>query len=250
MGPEFDDEETLRAMPRVEDHNVLPPLDWAASTTMGRRRDNQDAWGERGGRFIVADGVGGTSGGQVASATAVSEFLHLPADLEWTTAVERLNERVVAACRAQQLPDAATTLVACAARPGVMDVIHVGDSRAYLMCAGLLEQLTTDHSVGEHRLARGRPIDHPDGLGGNPSALLSFIGVDDDSLNVSIRTVAFPRHARLLLCSDGVHDQLPIGQIGDLLADGTVGAAANALTSAADEAGGRDNATALVIEQT
>jgi protein phosphatase len=250
MGLEFDDEETLRDIGRLGHLDAPPQLDWAASTTMGRRRDNQDAWGERGGRFIVADGVGGTSGGKIASATAVSEFLHLPAELGWTAAVERINDRVVAACRAQQLPEAATTLVACAVRPEATEVIHVGDSRAYLMRSGELEQLTTDHSVGEHRRAHGRPVDHPDELGRNPSALISFIGANGDALDVSIRIITFPKDARLLLCSDGIHDQIPVEKIKQLLGLGTVSAAANALTQAADDAGGRDNATAVVIEQT
>ena len=221
----------------------------AASTTQGQRRSNEDSWGTNHHRFVVADGVAHGLGGDFASAQAVAGFLSIRIDSDgWETALRRLDRLVALRATAHGLPRAATTIVGVEVAQGSVTVAHAGDSRAYLMRADQLQCLTADHSLATLRREQGRdPEDLADGLG-KPRALTGYLGTEVPLKAGSESSFTAMPGDRLLLCTDGVHEQLSFAEIQDHMRLAHRQAVVDSLTAAADAAGGRDNSTALLIE--
>lgn len=244
----FDGDSTLEAPVRSRSGRFYVEH-WAGRTTVGlRRADNQDCWGHGDDRlFVASDGIGSIPGGGLASRAAVAELLRIDPSPGWVPAIRELNGRVAASCRSAGFDGAGATLVALLLERRRAIVVNVGDSRLYRIRHGLLEQLTTDQTLAALRLAEGR---EPEGLDprGNPSALASYVGVSTESLQVEIGTATLAQSDRFLLCTDGVHDQLSGNLIRQILGAGSAVVAAEALVEAADSAGGRDNATAIVVD--
>lgn len=227
------------------------------------------------GVFLVADGMGGEAHGEVASRIAArivtsemartffAPLVAIPATVAVEEGTEPLRSdedlaaalvRAVIAANTQvrALADylnqpTGTTLTALAMRGTQAVVAHLGDSRAYLMHEGELRLLTEDHSL----LARMEALDHPllrdDSLFISRSILYRSLGQEDaappDVLDV-------PLHAgdRLMLCSDGLWDELSDDVIGRVVGEcPDPQTCANELVRLANEAGGNDNSTALVI---
>jgi serine/threonine protein phosphatase PrpC len=227
-------------------------------TDCGRRRArNEDAlllMPEQG-LFAVADGMGGYSGGQVASSLAV-ESLRLAFEgreavlsgaegtprraLEVASAIERVNEAVFSAARSKpELREMGTTLVALRFVPNKqrLYVGHVGDSRCYRLRNGELRQLTTDHAMRELGLTGPRAND-----------LFQAIGIDRDVAVDVVVDKPLPGDL-YLLCSDGLSKMLADEQIRDLLlAEDDTEAAVYGLIEQANDAGGKDNVTVVVAK--
>jgi len=220
------------------------------STTQGRRESNEDRWGASYPRFVVADGVAHGLGGDFASAQAVAGFLSIRIDSDgWQAALQRLDRLVALRATSHGLPRAATTLVGVEIAGQAMTVSHAGDSRAYLMRQdGTVRCLTTDHSLATLRIEQGRdPNDLSDGLG-KPRALTNYLGSDVPLNAGTTNSLAVETGDRLMLCTDGVHEQLSFDQIRTYMGLSDRQEAVDAITEAADAAGGRDNATALLVE--
>ncbi len=224
-------------------------LGWSARSSQGRVRSrNEDSWAEAHGCvFAVADGMGGAAGGQRASTLAVAGLLAADATAGWTSALGLLNDAVGRQCRAEGFPSAGSTLVAVIVDRGRCVTIHIGDSRIYRLRSGELCLLTSDHNLANLRRDEGMDPRAEDGRGG-PRALTSYLGNPVAGQRVDVATVSAEPADRLLLCTDGVHGQMTESTIGELLQSGDCQEAAGLLVAAADRAGGRDNATALVIE--
>ncbi|MEN8184878.1 MAG: Stp1/IreP family PP2C-type Ser/Thr phosphatase [Myxococcota bacterium] len=232
----------------------------AASTHVGRRRRiNEDRYALAPdlGLYLVADGMGGHTAGQVASELAADAALRAVRTLQDTPAslAEKLRYAVTSANReiyqtARQRPELAgmgTTLVSVLVSEGRAALGHVGDSRAYLVRAGRIRQLTDDHSVvGE--LLRRREIS-PDAAREHPHrhVLTRALGV---------RPMVEPDLAELspepedvfVLCSDGLTAHLEDDEIAarvDAEADPDV--CVESLVETANERGGEDNITVLVL---
>lgn len=231
------------------DRPPATPCFSAASTTQGQRRSNEDRWGANHHRFVVADGVAHGLGGDFASAQAVAGFLSIQIDSDgWQAALQRLDRLVAMRATAHGLPRAATTLVGVEVADGTVTVTHAGDSRAYLMRNDTLQCLTADHSLASLRREQGRdPEDLSDGLG-KPRALTGYLGTEVPLKTGGEATLATTAGDRLLLCTDGVHEQLSFAEIEDHMRLGKRQVVVDSLTAAADAAGGRDNSTALLIE--
>lgn len=219
-----------------------------------RRRQNEDALlllPERG-LLAVADGMGGYSGGQVASALAIDalreSFLKEDAlapaagkgprrALEVVSAMQRANEAVFTAARAQpELRDMGTTLVALRYLPNKQRIYvgHVGDSRCYRLRGGELRQLTTDHALKEIGL-----------VGPNENDLFKAIGIEDD---VAVDVIVDkPMLGDIyLFCSDGLTKMVAHERIRELLLEADGEAAVYGLIEQANDAGGKDNITVVV----
>jgi serine/threonine protein phosphatase PrpC len=215
--------------------------------------------------FAVADGMGGHAAGEVAARLAVDEaraalsgrnaqraveaYLQR-ADLasrrevfaQLRAAVERANERVRRdAAENEEHRGMGTTLdVVWLARDHAF-VAHAGDGRVYLARARAVLQITQDHTTAELMRSEGQPTT------GYRSGITNAVGLSD-AISVDMAFVDVTRGDRLLVCSDGVHSQIDgEGELAELLRAGDAKAAARGLIARA-AVGGRDNATAIVVE--
>ncbi len=229
--------------------------DQAFRTDTGRQRNaNEDSFFVRAPIFVVADGMGGAQAGEVASKTAADAF---DVDLPEGPPEQVLRETILAANRRiHELARAdasragmGTTLTAAIvdARGEEVAIGHVGDSRAYRLRAGELEQLTRDHSLVEEMRRKGQLTDaqaedHP-----QRSIITRALGPEPEVVP-DIHTVPAAPGDVFLICSDGLTTMLSEEQIAKLLAGASsMSAAVRALVDEANRAGGRDNITALAF---
>ncbi|MDP8949618.1 MAG: protein phosphatase 2C domain-containing protein, partial [Actinomycetota bacterium] len=191
------------------------------------RRNNEDALligeGKDETLFAVADGIGGFEAGEVASSIAVQALKELEPGAPFEAAIQEANRRILTIGRGdEKLSGMGTTIVAVRfggtqERP-VAEIAHVGDSRAYLLRGGDLKPLTEDHSlvaelVRSGELTRDQAAEHP-----QKNLITRALGAEDE---VDVDTAVLPVEAgdRIVLCSDGLSDMVPEGQISEILAD-------------------------------
>lgn len=239
---------------------MSPHLEVGACSHEGLvRPSNQDAHLANRSLVAVADGMGGHSGGEVASRIVVEELdsivaLAAPAEGQdlLTGALVRAHSRIKEyGVRNPADLRAGTTVVAAlltlrADGPGWL-VANVGDSRAYLLRDGQLLQVTTDHSVVTALVEAGLiSVDeaemHPERHVLTRAMSASEAGEPD------FFDLPGAYGTRLLLCSDGVSGLVPVEVVGKLLASGSPQQAAERLVAAALAAGGTDNSTAVVAD--
>lgn len=224
------------------------------------RADNEDAFECSERVWVVADGLGGHPGGEVASAVAAAAALHhlrtIPDPISAGDAGAALAGAVVAAHdavraqgREQRLYRAmGTTLVAAVvAADGSVQIGSVGDSRAYFLTGERLRQLTRDDNVAEEMLAAGE-IDADEARTHRGQFMLTKALIADDEQNYAPQLASVDGPGRLLLCSDGLNAELTDAEIAGLLSEGDLEAAADALVEAALDAGGSDNVTVVLID--
>lgn len=230
---------------------------WATRTDVGRVRDhNEDSvWPTTDGStaemlaVAVADGMGGHAGGEVASATALDTAMAVSG--EPTMRVLAANLAVVDAARQRpRLTGMGTTLTLALLDPdGDLDIGHVGDSRAYLLRDGTLQQLTRDHSYVADLIAAGKLT--PEEAESHPyrSVLTRAVGLDS-TVEVDSYGLLLQFGDRILLCSDGLTSMVSDGPLSEILdRQGSPPATtADALVTAANDAGGIDNITVVVID--
>jgi protein phosphatase len=229
--------------------------DQAFRSDTGRQRNaNEDSFFVRAPIFVVADGMGGAQAGEVASRAAADAF---DVDLPDGPPERVLRETIAAANRrihelARADPSRAgmgTTLTAAIVNAEREEVAigHVGDSRAYRLRGGRLEQLTRDHSLVEEMRRKGQLTDaqaedHP-----QRSIITRALGPDPE-VEPDVHTVPAAPGDVFLICSDGLTTMLGEEQIAKLLGGATsLEAGVRALVDEANRAGGRDNITALAF---
>ncbi|HEY2665764.1 MAG TPA: Stp1/IreP family PP2C-type Ser/Thr phosphatase, partial [Actinomycetota bacterium] len=225
---------------------------YAAATDVGLvRSNNEDAFLTAPPLFAVADGMGGHRAGEVASAGAIrtlqKEAGHDTDSL--VAAVQSANRVVHAEAAANpDLSGMGTTITAMMTTQDSAQIVHVGDSRAYLLREGRLRRLTQDHTVVE-RLAREGKIPanevdrHP-----QRSVLERALGVNPE-VDVDVQLLDVRPGDRLLLCTDGLTSMLDDDEIREiLLRESDPETAAQALIDAALAAGGKDNVTAVIVD--
>ena len=231
-----------------------------AGTDVGRTRSgNEDSYLCGRTVFAVADGLGGHQGGEVASAAAVEPLAALDGR-EFAGAGEAA-EALAAAIRegnAAILERAAgdpglwgmgTTMTAAAlAGERHLQLAHVGDSRAYLLRDGSLEQLTTDHTVVGELVRRGRLTPEQAAIHPERSILTRAVGLDPRVPVDTPDPVELRDGDQVLLCSDGLTEAVDDDRIAELLSAGADGeAACRSLIDAANGAGGPDNITVVLL---
>ncbi len=226
---------------------------WGAATTQGLvRTRNEDSWGHDQQRlFVVADGMGGFEGGDVAAEAAVRTLVSASAvggDVDFERWISSANIAIRAAARQNGFDRSGAAVVACAVRGGLVVVAHVGDTRAYRLRDGVLAALTRDHTVEAELQAEGLESLASTRSRRELGALTRYLGGADDVAQPVVDSHVPSVGDRLILCSDGVSRQLSIKEMANaaMLADPS--GAAHQLVQAADEKGGRDNATALCID--
>jgi serine/threonine protein phosphatase PrpC len=246
-------------------------LKFHARTDVGlKRRHNEDSLlaAEEFGVFVVADGVGGRKAGELASAITVNTFQTYAPQLKEAvdrfaaeSSRERRNEvlrlldqsanaasrRVYEAATATGRQGMTTTLVAAVIGGGAAFVVHVGDSRAYLVRDGQLRQLTEDHSMVNELIRTGAMTPDDAATSRYRNVITRAVGlypnVRTDTLHVELLD-----GDRLLLCSDGLSDLVPATGMLERMVQINLTHAVDSLIQAALDAGGKDNVTVVAIE--
>jgi protein phosphatase len=226
----------------------------SAATDVGRVRDhNEDEYlvDESLGLVAVADGMGGHRAGEVASAAALDALrIAFGAGSGIDDAVTAANDIVYEQSVADQsLRGMGTTLTAGALGiDGTLLLGHVGDSRAYLVRDGSLERVTTDHSLVEELIQAGELTEEEREQDPRRSQITRALGLAPGVV-VDLESVALQAGDRVLLCSDGLTTMLREHRIAEILRDQQDGeVAAQQLIDEANEAGGADNITVLIVD--
>jgi protein phosphatase len=224
-----------------------------AKSDIGRARErNEDSFLIDAPLYAVADGMGGHRGGNVASAMALETLQEGTSGNQPATLIEKVklaNGRVLERGEAERdLQGMGTTLTAILADGDKAHLVHIGDSRAYLLRDGKFQQLTQDHTlvqrmVDEGRLTREEADHHP-----QRSILTKALGVDADAEPDPMTLDLLPGD-RLLLCTDGLTGMVDEDTIREVLeTEPDPQRASDLLVDRANEAGGEDNITVIVLD--
>ena len=228
----------------------------AVATDPGRRRrHNEDAYVCEPPLYAIADGMGGAQAGEVASGLAAAVLSEAGGEEQGeervASLIQEANRRVFRRSSEDAAASGMGTTMTVALVDAADDTIafgHVGDSRAYRIRDGELEQLTDDHSlVGElvrsGRLSPEEAESHP-----QRAVITRALGTEPD-VDVDTFTVEAEPDDIYLLCSDGLTDMISAKEIHRLVADaGDLDAAGRSLVSAANAGGGEDNITVVLFQ--
>jgi len=232
----------------------------------GRQRSNNEdavALDPECGLAVLADGMGGYNAGEVASGMATS-FIHTefgrwlresgPQVPEQDLAramdicVDNANRAIFNAANADpRYSGMGTTLVVAAFRDAQVLVGHVGDSRAYRLRAGRLQQITRDHSLLQEQIDAGLISPEQAAFSTHKNLVTRAVGVEDTVMLETHLHEVMPGDL-FLMCSDGLSDMLSDAAISQILSgDPGLAEAAAALINAANEAGGKDNISVVLV---
>ena len=237
-------------------------IEWAALTDVGRARErNEDSYlaGEH--VFAVADGLGGHNAGDVASRLAVEPLAALERAMDGTPddrVADALAKAMAAANRAvyqraqadAKVRGMGTTLTAVAISDGSAHLAHVGDSRCYLLRDGEISQLSSDHTLVARMVAEGKLSPQEAETHPQRSILTRALGAEPE-VDVDTLELQLLAGDRLVLCSDGLSSVVPEEEIFAMLSDSKdLKEACKRLIDAANQRGGPDNITVVVVEVT
>lgn len=234
-----------------------------SKTDIGRKRKlNQDVVytseqpiGKLPNLFLVADGMGGHNAGDFASKMTVETIVQHIADSVETNPVRILEDAIAAANtlvrdKAGQEPELegmGTTIVAASCEGGLLHVANVGDSRLYIIGNKKIRQITRDHSWVEEMVRRGglgreEARNHPD-----KNIITRAVGAED-TVKIDFFTVNLEEGDMILMCTDGLTNMLEDEEILNVLAvSRDIVEMAEELVRAANEKGGRDNISVILI---
>lgn len=272
--PDFADGATRQLAPEKIIANHSEHLIFGQSTDVGMvRSNNQDSVfsffstarsaEERPdfGLFIVADGMGGHQLGEKASAISarvvashimrevflpmlngVNDSDRAPINEALISAVQKANADVLL-----NVQDGGTTLTAVAIVGDLAHIVHVGDSRVYLITKEGIEQITRDHSLVARLIELGH-ISRQDAADHNQKNVLYRAIGQSENLEVDTLTRRLQPNARLLLCSDGLWGQIDEEEIRAVVMDNSPQDACDKLVKMANSRGGIDNITAIILK--
>jgi PPM family protein phosphatase len=225
-----------------------------SATDVGRVREgNEDGLlvDETMGLVAVADGMGGHQAGEVASATALEALrAAVRSGRPIRDAIVEANEAVYDKAEDNsELRGMGTTITAgTLASGGTLLIAHVGDSRAYLLRDSDLSQITDDHSLVEEMVRDGQLTPEQAAVHPQRSIITRALGIDAE-VEVALYPVELRPGDRLMLCSDGLTTMVSADDIAAILRrESDPQRAARQLIDAANEAGGEDNVTAVVVD--
>lgn len=247
-------------------------IEFGACTDVGRARENnEDSFRVASdiGVFVLSDGMGGQSSGEVASRLAtdtivahcrqahVNRSLRLIGEIldgvseggnRLASAIRLANSAVHEASQKQDnLRGMGATVVAVMLSEERVSIAHAGDSRVYRLRNGNLERLTQDHSFIEEQVRRGLMTPQEASTSTLQNVLMRAVGVEAE-IEVEVNEELFADDDVLLLCSDGLTKELSDVQIAGVLAETEdPEMAAEQLVDLANRAGGSDNITAIVL---
>lgn len=239
----------------------------AAKTDKGNVRDsNQDAYAV--GEFsdevvwsVVCDGMGGAAGGNIASALAVkviSDKINASYREQMRdSSIKNMLDSALTAANievfdfAEAQPDLrgmGTTVVCAIVRDNQAYIAHAGDSRAYVINNGGMRQITTDHSMVQDLLSRGKITAEQAEHHPNKNIITRAVGVDK-GIEIDFEQIDLKDDDTLLICTDGLSNYVSNDEMLELMSDGKHYAFADRLVKKANENGGGDNITVVVISK-
>jgi serine/threonine protein phosphatase PrpC len=246
---------------------VLARVKFAAKTDLGLMRENNEdkfdfmepedpaLLASRGSVYAVADGMGGHAAGQIAAELALKTFLKTYYEPTAANPEDALVSAVAAAntvvhATASAIPGRhgmGCTLTAAVVLQDKLWVAHVGDSRAYLMRAGELKQLTEDHSWVAEQVKRGAMTQEEARLSPFRNVITRSIGASN-SIQPDVFSLPLQSGDLILICTDGLSGVVTDSEILRILSEETAPSfAAAKLIDAANSAGGPDNITVLIL---
>jgi protein phosphatase len=215
--------------------------------------------------FVVADGVGGNTGGEEASALAIASVeAFMLATCKWfeqvqskeqeliltdfQTALSEANNRVLAEAEARpELRGMGTTLTLAYCHNDMLFVAHVGDSRCYLFRQGGLYRLTRDHTLVEEMVRRGHLSAEEAAAHQWRHVITNVVGGDSPGVTVEVNKMRLEVGDAVLVCSDGLTNMVSEKEIASVLqAEASAERACGQLLMRANEEGGKDNITVVV----
>jgi serine/threonine protein phosphatase PrpC len=254
----------------ISDSSPIPRLVAAGQTHPGRQRPlNEDAWqiapeadtghlwAARGQLFAVADGMGGHAAGEVASQVALdtllgqyysSDEMPLPPAIRLERAVLEANLDVYEqAVAVDTQAGMGTTLVAAVIHEDRLIVANVGDSRAYLVRDGEAIQITEDHSWVAEQVKLGVMTDEQAENHAYRNVVTRCLG-HKPGIQVDIFEHRLRTGDVILLCSDGLSNQVPADEMARVVTGHTPDQSTDRLVDLANRAGGPDNITVVVVQ--
>ena len=213
------------------------------------------------GLAIVADGIGGYRGGEIASELAVKVFCSMIKNAGEIADPDKMDEAIYEAINAANsaindystdnefFGGMGTTFVAALRMGDGLKIINIGDSRAYKCYKGKLRQISVDHSLVQElidakKITREQGREHP-----RRNIITKALG--DEVAFPDIFDISFNKEEMILLCSDGLTDMLDDGEIEEIIKSCKyIEDAAVKLVAAANEAGGYDNISCVLIQNT
>lgn len=219
------------------------------------RKENEDAFciEKDLGLLAIADGMGGHASGEVASKMAI-EILRNSLKKEGEPVPDRLNsgvklanKMIYEASRSQsQLNGMGTTLTAVQFDGNRLSIAHVGDSRAYLIRGGVIEQLTDDHTIVFEQVARGMITREEAARSDMRNILSKALGIAPE-VDVDMEELTVSEGDQLVLCSDGLSELISDDEIlAEVQSSNRPDLACNELVDLANQRGGEDNITVIV----
>lgn len=246
---------------------------FASKTDVGKRRQaNEDCVNTNSelGFAILADGMGGHKGGEIASAMAVSgiaedlkDAVEVLADGETpdsqtmiisellTSTISKVNKAILASSQStEQYQGMGTTIVVTVIDNDRVSFAHVGDSRLYRLRNDTLEQLTSDHSLVNELLAQGYYKSQEEAAAANQKNVITRAVGIGEAIEVDTSQTESEEGDIYLLCSDGLSDMVSDGVIEKIMIDNKndIDVACNKLVEQANEDGGRDNISVILIQ--
>ena len=205
--------------------------------------------------FIVADGMGGHNGGEIASTSAVACFCdHLQASGQsltesildiLTAAAVAANANVLSQAKiSPSLSGMGTTLTACTISDNKCTIVHIGDSRAYSVTQNSITQLTNDHSYVSEMIKAGQLTENEARVHPKRNVLTKVLGISSD-MTVDGYVYVMEPDSVILLCSDGLYNMISEDEIKTLI--NTSQEDACDLVAAANDGGGADNISVIVV---
>ncbi len=253
--------------------NLLSKIDFAEFSDTGRVRDhNEDAIGSIGeiGLLVLADGMGGYNAGEVASGIAVQIVTNLAAEgatreerdnidphsglmrqsIVLRDAIYRSNKIIYQTAQSQtNCEGMGTTIVACMFYDNKISVAHVGDSRAYRMRAGQLDQVTLDHSLLQELVDRGFYSEEEAQRSTNKNYVTRALGVEP-TVEVEVHEHEVLPDDIYMLCSDGLCDMVEDEDIHLTIStfNDSLDVVGQQLVDLANDHGGRDNISVMLAQ--
>lgn len=234
-----------------------------------KRANNEDAYllNDEFCLYAVADGIGGSEGGEVASRIAVETLAAATRDLlagsprdfssdaggskelsALRSAMDRANRNIrEERSRRSDLAEMGTTLTAFFFKEGRAYLIHIGDSRAYLFRSGNLRQVSIDHSLVSEFVRAGRLKPEQARISPYRHVITRALGTGDDVVPDSSME-GVQQGDTFLLCTDGLTEMVSDEEIANILATHAPREAVQGLIDAANREGGVDNITAVVVQ--